>query len=135
MGAVAGHDGQPKGPYQLQSPRRLQGLCLLMLNRRVVAPEQAREDDSVRGAGILALLTETADRYLNEVRAQADEMIADAKTSSDRMLSEARTTSEQLVAEAERRADSAIENARTRVDAAEQEIRAIVAALTHLRSD
>src|SRR5829696_8516690 len=63
-------------------------------------PVQApREDDSARASRMLALATETADRYVNEAKAQADEMVSSAKTTSDRLLTDARAKSEQMVSE------------------------------------
>ncbi|MGR7027970.1 DivIVA domain-containing protein [Geodermatophilus sp. URMC 62] len=88
-----------------------------------------REDDTTRASRMLALASETADRYVNEAKAQADQMVASAKTNSDRMLTEARAKSEQLVSEAKMRADSMINDARTRADAMEREARAKAAAL------
>ncbi|WP_448639997.1 DivIVA domain-containing protein [Geodermatophilus sp. URMC 63] len=88
-----------------------------------------REDDTARASRMLALASETADRYVNEAKTQADQMVASAKTNSDRMLTEARAKSEQLVSEAKRRADSMINDARTRADAMEREARAKAAAL------
>jgi DivIVA domain-containing protein len=94
-------------------------------------PQQpaAREDDTTRASRMLALASETADRYVNEAKAQADQMVAAAKTSSDRSLAEARAKSEQMVNEAKLRADSMINDARTRADTMEREARAKAAAL------
>ena len=36
--------------------------------------QQPREDDSARASRMLALATETADRYVNEAKAQAEQM-------------------------------------------------------------
>jgi DivIVA domain-containing protein len=88
-----------------------------------------REDDTARASRMLALASETADRYVNEAKAQADQMVASAKTNSERMVTEARAKSEQLVNEAKMRADSMINDARTRADAMEREARAKAAAL------
>jgi DivIVA domain-containing protein len=88
-----------------------------------------REDDTTRASRMLALASETADRYVNEAKAQADQMVASAKTNSERMVTEARAKSEQLVNEAKMRADSMINDARTRADAMEREARAKAAAL------
>ena len=67
--------------------------------------QQPREDDSARASRMLALATETADRYVNEAKTQAEQMLSGAKTNSDRLMTEARTKSEQMVAEAKHRAD------------------------------
>src|SRR3954466_5841451 len=67
---------------------------------------QPREDDSARASRMLALATETADRYVNEAKTQSEQMLTGAKTNSDRMLAEARAKSEQLVTESKQRADS-----------------------------
>src|SRR3712207_8180009 len=57
------------------------------------------EDDSARASRMLALATETADKYVNEAKDQADQMVVAAKTNSERMVSEARAKSEQMVSE------------------------------------
>ena len=92
-------------------------------------PAPVREDDSARASRMLALATETADKYVNEAKAQADQMVVSAKTNSERMVSEARAKSEQMVSEAKMRADSMIGDARTRADTMEREARAKAAAL------
>jgi DivIVA domain-containing protein len=92
-------------------------------------PPAAREDDTARASRMLALASETADRYVNEAKTQADQMVASAKTNSDRMLAEARAKSEQMVNEAKLRADSMINDARTRAETMEREARAKAAAL------
>ncbi|RBY85590.1 DivIVA domain-containing protein [Blastococcus sp. TF02A-30] len=91
--------------------------------------QQPREDDSARASRMLALATETADRYVNEAKAQAEQMLGSAKTNSERMMTEARTKSEQMVTEAKHRADSMIGDARTRAETMEREARAKAAAL------
>src|SRR5918998_6940641 len=68
--------------------------------------QQPREDDSARASRMLALATETADRYVNEAKTQAEQMLGSAKTNSERMLSESRAKSDQMVAEAKHRADT-----------------------------
>src|SRR5215218_4488098 len=40
---------------------------------------QPREDDSARASRMLALATETADRYVNEAKTQAEQMLTGAK--------------------------------------------------------
>ena len=55
--------------------------------------QQPREDDSARASRMLALATETADRYVNEAKSQADQMLTGAKTNSDRLMSDARMPS------------------------------------------
>src|SRR3954454_22495468 len=65
-----------------------------------VQPPAPREDDSARASRMLALATETADKYVNEAKTQAEQMLVSAKTNSDRMLTEARSKSEQMVTEA-----------------------------------
>src|SRR3954465_12824865 len=53
-------------------------------------PVQApREDDSARASRMLALATETADRYVNEAKTQADQMVSSAKAKSEQMVAEA----------------------------------------------
>ncbi|MGY1685957.1 DivIVA domain-containing protein [Geodermatophilus sp. SYSU D00663] len=94
-----------------------------------VPPPAAREDDTTRASRMLALASETADRYVNEAKAQADQMVAGAKTQSDRMVAEARAKSEQMVNEARQRAESMVNDARTRADTMEREARAKAAAL------
>jgi DivIVA domain-containing protein len=91
--------------------------------------QQPREDDSARASRMLALATETADRYVNEAKTQAEQMLSSAKSNSDRMLGDARAKSEQMVAEAKHRADSMIGDARTRAETMEREARAKAAAL------
>ena len=86
--------------------------------------QQPREDDSARASRMLALATETADRYVNEAKAQAEQMLTGAKTNSERLMTEARTKSEQMVAEAKHRADSMLGDARTRAETMERESRA-----------
>jgi DivIVA domain-containing protein len=93
------------------------------------AVQQPREDDSARASRMLALATETADRYVNEAKAQAEQMLGSAKTNSERLMTDARTKSEQMVAEAKHRADSMIGDARTRSETMEREARAKAAAL------
>ena len=88
-----------------------------------------REDDTARASRMLALASETADRYVNEAKAQADQMVAAAKSGSDRLVAEARAKSEQLVNDAKLRADSMVNDARTRADTMEREARAKAAAL------
>src|SRR5918998_5630348 len=83
--------------------------------------QQPREDDSARASRMLALATETADRYVNEAKTQAEQMLGSAKTNSDRLMTEARSKSEQLVAEAKHRADSMLGDARTRSETMERE--------------
>src|SRR3954470_20381652 len=90
---------------------------------------QPREDDSARASRMLALATETADRYVNEAKSQAEQMLGGAKTNSDRMLAEARAKSEQMVTESKQRADSMLGDARTRAETMEREARAKAAAL------
>jgi DivIVA domain-containing protein len=90
---------------------------------------QVREDDSIRASRMLALATETAERHVNEAKAQADQMVGSAKSSSDRMMSEARAKSEQMVGEAKNRADAMLGDARTRADTMEREARAKATAL------
>jgi DivIVA domain-containing protein len=92
-------------------------------------PPTAREDDTARASRMLALASETADRYVNEAKSQADQMVASAKTNSDRMVTDARAKSEQMVTEARTRADSMLNDARTRADTMEREARAKAAAL------
>ncbi len=92
-------------------------------------PPVAREDDTTRASRMLALASETADRYVNEAKAQADQMVSAAKANSDRMVAEARAKSEQMVNDAKLRADSMINDARTRADTMEREARAKAAAL------
>src|ERR687894_513174 len=77
-------------------------------------PAPVREDDSPRASRMLALATETADKYVNEAKAQADQMVVSARTNSERMVSDARAKSEQMVNEAKMRADSMVNDARTR---------------------
>jgi DivIVA domain-containing protein len=89
----------------------------------------AREDDTTRASRMLALASETADRYVNEAKAQADQMVGSAKSTSDRMMSEARAKSEQMVGEAKSRADAMLSDARTRADTMEREARAKATAL------
>ncbi len=91
--------------------------------------QQPREDDSARASRMLALATETADRYVNEAKTQAEQMLSGAKTNSDRLMTDARTKSEQMVAEAKHRADSMVGDARTRSETMEREARAKAAAL------
>ena len=71
-----------------------------------VEQEEPREDDSVRASRILAMATETADRYVNEAKAQSEQMLSSATTNSDRLMTDARRKSEQMVAEAQHRAGS-----------------------------
>src|SRR4051794_34724091 len=97
-----------------------------------VAPppiSQPREDDTARASRMLALATETADRYVNEAKTQSEQMVTGAKTNSERLMSEARTKSEQMVTEAKRRADSMLGEARSRAETVEREARAKAAAL------
>jgi DivIVA domain-containing protein len=89
----------------------------------------AREDDTTRASRMLALASETADRYVNEAKGQADQMVSAAKANSDRLVAEARAKSEQMVNEAKLRADSMVNDARTRADTMEREARAKAAAL------
>jgi len=91
--------------------------------------QQPREDDSARASRMLALATETADRYVNEAKTQSEQMISSAKNTSDRLLGDARTKSEQMVTEAKHRADATLGDARTRADTMEREARAKAAAL------
>ena len=93
------------------------------------AVQQPREDDSARASRMLALATETADRYVNEAKTQAEQMLNGAKSNSDRLMSEARSKSEQMVTEAKHRADSMVGDARTRSETMEREARAKAAAL------
>jgi DivIVA domain-containing protein len=94
-------------------------------------PVQAapREDDSARASRMLALATETADRYVNEAKTQAEQMLVSAKTNSERLMADARAKSEQMVSEAKHRADSMVTDARTRAETMEREARAKAAAL------
>ena len=92
------------------------------------APE-IRNDEAMRASRMLALATETAERHVNEAKAQADQMVSSAKSGSERMMSEARTKSEQMVSEAKSRADAMLGDARTRADTMEREARAKAAAL------
>ncbi|RBY79210.1 cell division protein DivIVA [Blastococcus sp. TF02-09] len=91
--------------------------------------QQPREDDSARASRMLALATETADRYVNEAKTQAEQMLSGAKTNSERLMTDARTKSEQMVAEAKHRADAMIGDARTRAETVERDARAKAAAL------
>src|SRR3954447_5362694 len=94
-------------------------------------PVQAapREDDSARASRMLALATETADRYVNEAKTQAEQMLVSAKTNSERLMSDARAKSAQMVSEGKHRADSMVGDARTRADTMERESRAKATAL------
>jgi DivIVA domain-containing protein len=91
--------------------------------------QQPREDDSARASRMLALATETADRYVNEAKTQAEQMVSGAKANSDRLMTEARTKSEQMVAEAKHRAESMVGDARTRAETMDRESRAKAAAM------
>jgi DivIVA domain-containing protein len=86
------------------SPARMETPAPAPAAAPVAAPpppvQQPREDDSARASRMLALATETADRYVNEAKTQAEQMLAGAKTNSDRLMNDARTKSEQMVAEA-----------------------------------
>ncbi len=88
-----------------------------------VEQEEPREDDSVRASRILAMATETADRYVNEAKAQSEQMLSSATTNSDRLMTDARRKSEQMVAEAQHRAGSMMGQARTRAETIEREAR------------
>src|SRR3954449_1943306 len=92
-------------------------------------PPAPREDDSARASRMLALATETADRYVNEAKTQAEQMLVSAKTNSERLMADARAKSEQMVSEAKHRADSMVTDARTRAETMEREARAKAAAL------
>ena len=94
-----------------------------------VTPPAVREDEAIRASRMLALATETAERHVNEAKAQADQMVVAAKNNSERMVSDARAKSEQMVSEAKMRADSMVNDARTRADTMEREARAKAAAL------
>jgi DivIVA domain-containing protein len=96
-----------------------------------VAPpvQQPAQDDSARASRMLALATETADRYVNEAKTQAEQMLGGAKTNSERLMTDARAKSEQMVAEAKHRADAMIGDARTRAETLERDARAKAAAL------
>jgi DivIVA domain-containing protein len=120
--APARVEERPEPPVQAPAPA-------------VVAPPPApvaaapREDDSARASRMLALATETADRYVNEAKTQAEQMISSAKNTSDRLLTDARTKSEQMVTESKHRAESTLGDARTRAETMEREARAKAAAL------
>jgi DivIVA domain-containing protein len=86
--------------------------------------QQPREDDSARASRMLALATETADRYVNEAKTQAEQMVTGAKTNSERLMADARAKSEQMVTEAKHRAESMVGDARTRAETMEREARA-----------
>ena len=107
---------EPAAPAPVQTP----------LPPPVQAP---REDDSARASRMLALATETADRYVNEAKTQAEQMLVSAKTNSERLMVDARAKSEQMVSEAKHRADSMVADARTRAETMEREARAKAAAL------
>ena len=91
--------------------------------------ELAMQGDDVRASRILALATETADRYVNEAKAKGEQVLTSAKTNSQRLTADARQKSEQMVAEAQHRADSMMGDARTRAAAMAREARAHAAAL------
>jgi DivIVA domain-containing protein len=93
------------------------------------SPSAVREDEAIRASRMLALATETAERHVNEAKAQADQMVGSAKSTSERMLSESRAKSEQMLSEAKNRADSMLGDARTRADTMEREARAKATAL------
>jgi len=93
------------------------------------APSSISEGEAMRASRMLALATETAERHVNEAKAQADQMVGSAKSTSDRMLSEARAKSEQMVGEAKSRADAMLGDSRTRADTMEREARAKATAL------
>src|SRR4051794_194532 len=63
--------------------------------------QQPREDDSARASRMLALATETADRYVNEAKHRADSMIGDARTRAETMEREARAKAAALDQDAE----------------------------------
>ena len=69
------------------------------------------------------MATETADRYVNEAKAQSEQMLSSATTNSDRLMTDARRNSEQMVAEAQHRAGSMMGQARTRAETIEREAR------------
>jgi DivIVA domain-containing protein len=109
----------PPAPVQAPPPAPVQA----------AAPPPSREDDSARASRVLALATETADRYVGEAKTQAEQMIASAKNTSDRLLTDARTKSEQMVTEAKTRADTMLGDARTRSETMEREARTKAAAM------
>jgi len=90
---------------------------------------QPRENDNLRASRMLALATDTADRYVGEARQKAEQMVADAKSTSEQMVKESSAKSTQMVSEARTRADSMINDARTRAETMEREARTASAAL------
>jgi DivIVA domain-containing protein len=111
--AMGGRDERSAAPAPVQA-------------QPVAAP---REDDSIRASRMLALASETADRYTAEAKAQADQLLGNAKVTSERMLGDARAKSDQMVGEAKARADAMVGDARTRADTMEREARAKATAL------
>jgi DivIVA domain-containing protein len=91
--------------------------------------QQPREDNSVRASRMLALATETADRYVTEAKAQAEQLVGSAKSDGERLLADARQKSEHVVAEARQRAGTMMSDARSRAAEVEREARAHAAAL------
>ncbi len=90
---------------------------------------QRRADDSVRASRMLALATETADRYVGEAEQQAERMMASAKGTCQQMVSQADAKSERTVSEAKMRAHSMISEASTRAATMERVARAKAVAL------
>jgi DivIVA domain-containing protein len=118
----AGSGRRPEVPAPVEAPAPVPAPA-------PVVAAQPREDDSARASRMLALATETADRYVNEAKAQAEQMVSGAKSNSDRLMADARQKSEQMVTEAKHRADTMIGDARTRAETMEREARARAAAL------
>jgi DivIVA domain-containing protein len=92
-------------------------------------PAAPREDEAMHASRLLRLASETAERHVNEAKAQVDQMLSSAKANCERMLAEVRTDSDQMVAEAKMRADSLLSDAHTRADTMEREAHAKAAQL------
>jgi DivIVA domain-containing protein len=121
--------GTGRVPAQQAAPEPVPAPAPTPAPAQTPPPAAAREDDTTRASRMLALASETADRYVNEAKAQADQMVAAAKGNTDRVVTEARAKSEQMVNDAKLRAESMVNDARTRADTMEREARAKAAAL------
>jgi DivIVA domain-containing protein len=96
---------------------------------RAPAVQQPREDQSIRASRMLELAAETADRHVNEAKAQSERLLSRAKSDSERLIADAHLEGEHVIAEARKRADSMMSDARTRAADVEREAQAHAAAL------
>jgi DivIVA domain-containing protein len=93
------------------------------------APVPAPRDEAGEVSRLMAMASDTAERYLAEAKADGEQIIAVAKANAERITAEARGKAQQVIAEATARAEATVADARRRSEAIEREAQERAAAL------